>query len=75
MNLNLPSPKLPCPLHLHLGSYACAGISNLRLQVLILKKIKKPLFSRKYLKIGNDKIVIFEPDFPVFWEVEAQEGA
>jgi dihydroorotase len=41
---------------------------------IILKKNKKPLFSRKYLKIGNDKIVIFEPDFPVFWEVEAQAG-
>lgn len=37
-----------------------------------LKKLMNPLFSEKYLKIGNDEIVIFEPDFPVFWKVQDQ---
>ena len=37
-----------------------------------LKKLNKPLSSKKYLKIGNDKIIIFKPDFPLFWEVQAQ---
>ena len=35
-----------------------------------LKKMKNPLISKKYLKIGADRIVIFEPDFPIFWEVQ-----
>ncbi len=37
---------------------------------LKLKKLKSPLSSKKYLKVGNNKIIIFEPDFPVFWEVQ-----
>ena len=37
------------------------------------KKIKieksiKPILFRKYLEFNNDKIRIFEPDFPVFWK-------
>ena len=33
-----------------------------------LVKSNKPLLFRKYLKFKGDRIVIFEPDFPVFWE-------
>ena len=33
-----------------------------------LVKSKKPVLFRKYLKFKGDRIVIFEPDFPVFWE-------
>ena len=32
--------------------------------------MKNPLISKKNLKIGADRIVIFEPDFPIFWEVQ-----
>ena len=34
----------------------------------------QPLHSKKYLKIGHNQIVIFQPDFPIFWEVQAQMG-
>ena len=37
---------------------------------LKLKKLKRPLSFKKDLKVGDDKIIIFEPDFPVFWEVQ-----
>ncbi|MDC1280810.1 dihydroorotase [bacterium] len=33
-----------------------------------LVKSKKPVLFRKYLEFKGDRIVIFEPDFPVFWE-------
>ena len=42
---------------------------------IILKKLKKPLSFKKYLKIDNNKIIIFEPDFPVFWEVQTNGAA
>ena len=29
----------------------------------------------KHLKTDNDEIIIFEPDFPVFWEVQIHGGA
>ena len=37
-----------------------------------LKKLNNPLFFKKSLKIGDDEIIIFQPDFPVFWEVQDQ---
>jgi dihydroorotase len=40
------------------------------IEKLKLKKLKHPLNFKKYLKIGNNEIIIFEPDFPVFWEVQ-----
>ena len=40
-----------------------------------LKKLNDPLCFKKYLKIGNNEIIIFEPDFPIFWEVQGQGGA
>ncbi len=36
-----------------------------------LKKLKKPLEFRKSLKVGNKEIIIFKPDFPVYWEVQS----
>jgi len=33
-----------------------------------LVKLNKPVLFRKSLEFKGDKIVIFEPDFPVFWE-------
>jgi len=36
---------------------------------IILKKRKKPLKLLKYLYLKKDKIVIFDPTFPLFWEV------
>ena len=33
-----------------------------------LVKSKKPVLFRKSLEFKGDKIIIFEPDFPVFWE-------
>ena len=38
-----------------------------------LKKIDKPLSSKKYLEINTNKIIVFEPNFPLFWEVQPQE--
>ena len=32
-------------------------------------KLKKQLTFKKYLKVRNDKIKIFEPDFPIFWKI------
>jgi dihydroorotase len=40
-----------------------------------LKKLKNPLFFKKHLKIDKNEIIIFEPDFPVFWEVQINGGA
>ena len=34
-----------------------------------LRKLKKPLLFNKTLKYQNNEIIIFAPDFPVFWEV------
>ena len=34
-----------------------------------LKKSKQPLSFKKSLKFSNREIIIFEPDFPVFWKV------
>ena len=34
-----------------------------------LKKSNKPLKFKKYLKVGNKEVIIFQPNFPVFWEV------
>lgn len=34
-----------------------------------LKKLNTPLSLKKSLKFGDKEIVIFQPDFPVFWEV------
>jgi hypothetical protein len=33
-----------------------------------LVKSNKPVLFRKYLEFKGDRIVIFEPDFPVFWK-------
>ena len=33
-----------------------------------LVKLNKPVLFRKSLEFKGDKIIIFEPDFPVFWE-------
>ncbi|MDC0092731.1 dihydroorotase [Alphaproteobacteria bacterium] len=35
-----------------------------------LKKLKAPLIFRKSLCFDGNEITIFEPDFPVFWEVQ-----
>ena len=37
---------------------------------IILKKRINPLKLLKYLYVKKDKIVIFDPRFPLFWEVE-----
>ena len=42
---------------------------ELNKETLKLKKLNKPLSFRKSLKVGNKEIKIFEPDFPVFWDV------
>ena len=35
-----------------------------------IKKLNQRKIFKKYLKLGHKKIKIFEPDFPIFWEVE-----
>ena len=34
---------------------------------VLLKKLKNPIEFKKFININSDKIVVFEPDFPVFW--------
>ena len=35
-----------------------------------IRKLNKKVIFKKYLDLGYDKIKIFEPDFPIFWEVQ-----
>ena len=41
---------------------------NYRLKKIKIVKSNKPISFRKYLEFNGEKIRIFEPDFPVFWE-------
>ena len=43
---------------------------NINKEKIKLKKLKHPIYFKKYLKIGDNEIIIFGPDFPVFWEVQ-----
>ena len=36
---------------------------------IIIVKSNETLSFREYLNVGEDKIKIFSPDFPVFWSV------
>jgi dihydroorotase len=36
---------------------------------ILLNKQKKALKIEKYLNIENEKVVIFDPEFPIYWEV------
>jgi len=36
-----------------------------------LMKTKKPLCFKKYLYVNKQKIVLFEPSFPIYWKVKA----
>ncbi len=35
-----------------------------------LRKIQEKVVFRRYVNVGNDKIKIFEPDFPIYWRVD-----
>ena len=35
-----------------------------------LKKSDQPCLIPNYLKVGNSEIVIFKPDFPLFWNLK-----
>ena len=35
-----------------------------------LRKLSKPLLFENSIKFGDKEIIIFQPDFPVFWEVK-----
>ena len=37
---------------------------------IILAKSEKPIEFKKSIKFLNEEIVIFEPDFPIYWEVK-----
>ena len=43
---------------------------NTNNQKIKLTKRKKPLNLIKNLNVGKDKIIIFDPGFPIYWEVE-----
>ena len=34
-----------------------------------VRKLNEKVIFKKYLDVGYDKIKIFEPDFPIFWEL------
>ncbi len=36
---------------------------------IILKKQSKPLILRNNLKVGNSEVIIFQPNFPIYWNV------
>ena len=38
-------------------------------ETLKLKKLKNPIKFEKALKVNNQKIIIFQPNFPVYWHV------
>ena len=44
---------------------------NLSINKEKLKLVKSeiPISFRKSIKFNNDEIIIFEPDFPIYWEV------
>ena len=35
-----------------------------------IKKLNEKVILKKYINVDNEKIKIFEPDFPIFWEVQ-----
>ena len=37
---------------------------------IILKKSKEKLIFKKFLNVNDKTIKIFEPDFPVFWDIK-----
>ena len=43
---------------------------NINSEKLKLVKSKKPISFRTSLKFNGDEIIIFKPDFPIFWEVK-----
>ena len=45
---------------------------NLNRDKIKLIKLKKKLIFKKVLNVGNEKIKIFAPEFPVFWNVQSE---
>ena len=37
---------------------------------ITIKKKKNPLNLEKYLNLKNEKIMIFDPEFPIYWKIE-----
>ena len=44
------------------------GVSNNKEKILLIKKDKAIKF-KDYINLSEEEIIIFKPDFPVFWEV------
>jgi dihydroorotase len=42
---------------------------NLNKETIKLKKLKSPIIFKNSLKIKTTEIIIFEPNFPVFWQI------
>lgn len=45
------------------------GITTNKKKIKLIKQ-KNPVYFKEYLKIHKEKIVIFKPDFPVYWQVK-----
>ena len=43
---------------------------NLNKEKIKFFKSKKPLIFREYIKVKNEQIKIFQPDFPIYWTIE-----
>jgi len=43
---------------------------NTNNQKIKLQKRKSPLVLIKNLDVGKDKVIVFDPDFPIYWEVK-----
>ena len=45
---------------------------NINNSKILLKKVKKPIFFKNDLEINGKKIIIFNPNFKVFWKIESK---
>ena len=41
---------------------------------ITLKKLERPIHFKDYLKVKNENIKIFKPNFDVFWDITSGEN-
>ena len=48
--------------------------SYLSIRTSTLKKLERPIHFKDYLKVKNENVKIFKPNFDVFWDITSGEN-